>query len=230
MRHLAALGFTNVHNECVDFYDVLEAGELPPHDVVVTNPPYSGNHVEMLLRFAGMHDKPYLMLMPNHVCLKPFFFPLLSPNGGSIMPSGKWCPNPISPSTDADSSSSPGRSGAGPVFVCPRKRYYYWTPKAMRPQDKHGHCNSILGQRTSPFISFWYVDLEPTVSRRELLQYADQQAWLAQEARRAEKGDFRTGGGGRETADSAAKDRPIPAYCKEVSELPKSAQPSLVLP
>jgi len=38
-RHLAALGFPRVYNEPVDFYEEVRQGRVPPHDVLVTNPP-----------------------------------------------------------------------------------------------------------------------------------------------------------------------------------------------
>ena len=114
------------------FYETLRRHALPPHDVVVTNPPYSGDHVHRLLDFCRTHDRPYLLLMPNYVAAKPDFLARVS-----------------------------GAERPPPVYVCPRKRYCYWTPKAMRAKDKmQGHV-SALGHRTSPFASFWYVELSP---------------------------------------------------------------------
>ena len=54
-RHLAALGFPLVHNRNEDFYALLEAGRLPAHDVVVTNP----NHFAVALEY-----KPETMSVP----------------------------------------------------------------------------------------------------------------------------------------------------------------------
>ena len=69
-RHLAECGFPNVINENVDFYTL---NESPPHDVLVTNPPYSGDHIELLLRFCleKNKSKPLCLLMPNWVARKP---------------------------------------------------------------------------------------------------------------------------------------------------------------
>ena len=108
---------------------------------------YSADHVERLLRFCGANDsKPYCLLMPNYVAAKPYFLPALT---GQVNGQGK------------------GRSS--PVFVCPRKRYNYWTPKGLREKGKvQGHVSS-LGHRTSPFVSYWFVDLGPAVPKRELL-------------------------------------------------------------
>lgn len=72
VRNLATLGFPNVTNECRDFYSIDE-GEHPPHDVVLTNPPYSGDHVERLLDFCEKSGKPCMLLLPNYVTTKSYF-------------------------------------------------------------------------------------------------------------------------------------------------------------
>lgn len=71
VRNLATLGFTNVYNRCEDFYKRM--GSPPPHDVLLTNPPYSGDHVEKLLAFERRNSKPTLLLMPNYVSAKTYF-------------------------------------------------------------------------------------------------------------------------------------------------------------
>jgi hypothetical protein len=40
-----------------DFYAVKAAGKLPEFDVLVTNPPFSGDHIERIFRFAVKSDK-----------------------------------------------------------------------------------------------------------------------------------------------------------------------------
>ena len=42
-RRLAALGFREVFNENRDFYADIQSKSVPRHDVLVTNPPYSGD-------------------------------------------------------------------------------------------------------------------------------------------------------------------------------------------
>mmetsp|Transcript_65585 Transcript_65585/g.128720 ORF Transcript_65585/g.128720 Transcript_65585/m.128720 type:complete len:431 (+) Transcript_65585:137-1429(+) len=197
-RHLCALGFERVHNECVDFYDVLARGALPPHDVVVTNPPYSQDHVERLLSFVGKHDKPYLLLMPNYVCAKPYFLPRL-----------------LGHSNDGASAYTGFRTIA-PMYVCPYKRYHYWTPKAMRPGGKtQGHANATLGNRTSPFISFWYVDTEPLISRKRFLRHCSKLPPTIPAAPVLSVA----------TATRASESRPLPMFCSEISHLPSSIRP-----
>mmetsp|Transcript_38414 Transcript_38414/g.62442 ORF Transcript_38414/g.62442 Transcript_38414/m.62442 type:complete len:409 (+) Transcript_38414:107-1333(+) len=119
VRNLGKLGFSNVYNKCEDFYEMER--DPPLHDVIVTNPPYSSDHVERLTRFVARNGKPSLLLMPNYVYAKSFF------------PEKKF------------------------VYIVPRKRYVYWTPKGLRPKNKLQNHASSLGVRTSPFVSFWYV-------------------------------------------------------------------------
>jgi hypothetical protein len=84
--------------------------------------------------------------MPSYVATKPFFLSALM----------------------GPTSSGTGREP--PVLVCPRKRYNYWTPKGLRAAGKvQGHVSS-LGHRTSPFVSYWFVDLSPAVPKPDLLR------------------------------------------------------------
>eukprot|EP01045_Picozoa_sp_COSAG04_P000333 COSAG04_NODE_7_length_45988_cov_220.188869_18_plen_76_part_00 len=53
VHHLQRLGFESVYNRNEDFYAAIEDGRTPEHDVVVTNPPYSGDHAARLLRWCG---------------------------------------------------------------------------------------------------------------------------------------------------------------------------------
>ena len=70
-RHLANLGFDNVINQNIDFYQRIKDNDIPPHHVIVTNPPYSENHIEQLLHFVtNNNDKPFCLLMPNWVARK----------------------------------------------------------------------------------------------------------------------------------------------------------------
>ena len=72
------LGFDNVRNENQDFYKLIDADNLPEHDILMTNPPYSDDHIDRLLRFLSTHDKPFCLLMPNWVARKRNFKELLT--------------------------------------------------------------------------------------------------------------------------------------------------------
>jgi hypothetical protein len=72
-EHLARLGFPLVFNEPEDFYAVAKADHVPSYDVLVTNPPYSGDHKERCLQFCVQSGLPYLLLMPCYVSVKQYF-------------------------------------------------------------------------------------------------------------------------------------------------------------
>tara|TARA_B110000208_G_scaffold8761_1_gene11279 strand:+ start:242 stop:1378 length:1137 start_codon:yes stop_codon:yes gene_type:complete len=152
-RHMGALGFESVHNENHDFYAMQTRSMIPEHDVVVTNPPFSGDHVERLLKWCRANGKPFLLLMPNYVVGKAFYADAIG----------------------RDDLASDGSEYVMPLLVVPRKRYNFWTPKGMRGKPlgkgKKGKVQSQHtgphGTRTSPFVTFWYVDLHPTCAREE---------------------------------------------------------------
>jgi hypothetical protein len=72
-RHLAEQGFKCVHNECEDFYARLAAKDLPEYDVLLTNPPYSSDHLQKIVRHVTTSGKPWLLLVPNFVYVKEYY-------------------------------------------------------------------------------------------------------------------------------------------------------------
>jgi hypothetical protein len=48
----------------------IAAGKTPEFDVLLTNPPYSDDHPDRLVRFACASGKPWLLLVPNWVYTK----------------------------------------------------------------------------------------------------------------------------------------------------------------
>merc|ERR1712130_574635 len=56
-----------------DFYKAARQGDLPEFDVLVTNPPYSADHVDRLFSFAKSCGRPCLMLVPNYCVEQPGF-------------------------------------------------------------------------------------------------------------------------------------------------------------
>ncbi len=67
--HLANLGFSDVINENVDFYN----SPVPKHDFLITNPPYSGEHKQRILEFCVKQRRPFALLLPNYVAVKQYF-------------------------------------------------------------------------------------------------------------------------------------------------------------
>jgi hypothetical protein len=153
-KRLAALGFTNVYNEKKDFYESIRTNSLPEYDVLVTNPPYSGEHMERLLRFCTAQDasaprdaKPWFLLLPNYVYTKDYYALVFGTNGAGakhgIGFSGK------SHVSDKQSAST----ALAPFYVTPAgtRRYLYTTPKGRRQEKSSKY--------TSPFPTFWYCQV-----------------------------------------------------------------------
>ena len=70
---LGALGFHSVHNKNEDFYHNWETNQIPDFDCIVTNPPYSGDHINKLITYCMSVAKPWFLLLPNFVFTKDYF-------------------------------------------------------------------------------------------------------------------------------------------------------------
>jgi hypothetical protein len=94
---------TSLHVLCrnEDFYQVIQDGAIPNYDILLTNPPFSGDHVERLIRFCANTAKPWALLLPSYVHRKQYF------------------------------DDTVGAGSPTPFFVVPRKRYNYWTPRGV---------------------------------------------------------------------------------------------------
>jgi hypothetical protein len=114
VKEMNSLGFMDVYNRKEDFYAMQENNMVPEYDVLVTNPPYSGDHVERLLKFCIQSKKPYFLLMPNYCYMKDYYLRLFSKG------------NPL---TNFQ------------FYVTPLKRLLYTTPKGRR-QQKSGKFTS----------------------------------------------------------------------------------------
>ena len=71
-----SLGFCNVRNDNEDFYNNFENGTVPKFDVLVTNPPYSGIHVEKLLSFVAKNSQA-ILIVASTLCLHEGLLPAL---------------------------------------------------------------------------------------------------------------------------------------------------------
>lgn len=74
---LMGIGFENVKHECRDFYKDIENDQVPKHDTLITNPPYSDQHKEQCIEFAleqlRSKNRPFFALMPNYVAAREYY-------------------------------------------------------------------------------------------------------------------------------------------------------------
>ena len=79
--HLGNLGFPMVYNCNEDCYAAWAAGTVPDFDILVTNPPFSGDHIPKTLAFAAKCGKPWFILIPEFCSRKAYYRPTLAIKG-----------------------------------------------------------------------------------------------------------------------------------------------------
>mmetsp|Transcript_3700 Transcript_3700/g.7764 ORF Transcript_3700/g.7764 Transcript_3700/m.7764 type:complete len:493 (+) Transcript_3700:107-1585(+) len=127
VTHLSSLGFSSVYNKKVDCYAVWESKSEPEFDVFLTNPPYSEDHIEKLMKFvtsSSFGNKPWLLLMPQWVLKKDYY----------VNATTKNCTNPCNP-----------------FYIVPKSRYVYLPPPNFREKKE-----SDTHKKSSPFVSMWF--------------------------------------------------------------------------
>ncbi|KAI2502661.1 hypothetical protein MHU86_11786 [Fragilaria crotonensis] len=181
-RHLIALGFPNVLNENKDFYKLIETNQIPDHDVFLTNPPYSDDHIERLLTFLnktpmnhkdddGNDDgddlsscKPFCLLLPNWVARKREYKTLMSNRTvfylSPIQPYTYVMPawNGRDDNTNNNNNDEPAKNtdvDGG-------------TNKSGRPD--HVGDDGL----TTPYLSSWYISAGSNLKTEALLQQLQQ--------------------------------------------------------
>lgn len=70
---LQSLGYENVINENEDFYRNIQLRKVPVYDILITNPPFSGEHKIKLLNFLKNSNKPSAILWPAYCSTKSYW-------------------------------------------------------------------------------------------------------------------------------------------------------------
>lgn len=73
VSYLQGLGYAQVINENRDFYKDVARKTVPEYDVMVTNPPYSGEHKLKLLEYLRSAGKPSALLLPAYIATKSYW-------------------------------------------------------------------------------------------------------------------------------------------------------------
>ena len=60
-------------NPNVDFYASIAQKRTPSFDLLITTPPYSGDHIEKCLSFCTSSGKPFACLLPSYVYNKGYY-------------------------------------------------------------------------------------------------------------------------------------------------------------
>jgi len=109
IKNLGNLGFPNVINQKEDCYQIwsTKVNMYPKFDVLITNPPYSGDHIERLLNHVtnkSYGDRSWFLLLPDWVHKKKYY--------------------------------RERTKHIKPFYIVPTKRYVYLPPKDFRTARK----------------------------------------------------------------------------------------------
>jgi hypothetical protein len=154
IERLHTLGYRDIYNKKEDFYEMIRLDRIPPYDVLVTNPPYSMDHMEQLLRFVMKSSKPWFLLLPNYVYCKDYYQDLfMNSTTTTSSSSSSSCVNVNTTTNNTNRKGNHSNIARNMFYVTPIKgrRYLYTTPKGRR-QEKSA-------KYTSPFPTFWYCHL-----------------------------------------------------------------------
>jgi len=176
VAHLGLLGFPRVYNANEDFYSTAAAGAAPPHDVLVTNPPFSGDHMERFCSFLRERRKPWFALMPAYVARKRYFWELKA----HLHAAGLPAPFYLGPTEAPYSFTAPSLEAGGSSAL---------VDAASRAVDAAGAFQHV---RAGKFQCIWFVWLGPN------------QSAVLEEFRRDASGIETQAAAGSGTADSAA--------------------------
>ncbi|KAL7481924.1 hypothetical protein ACHAW6_007602, partial [Cyclotella cf. meneghiniana] len=146
VKHLESLGYTNVYNRKEDCYATWKANDEPPFDVLLTNPPYSEDHIAKLMTYVtspSFGSKPFLLLMPNWVHKKDFYVNITTGGGQEKTQNKK---------RKRGNHSNIAAATCNPFYIVPKKRYVYLPPPDFRQRKA-----SDVHKKSSPFSSMWYL-------------------------------------------------------------------------
>lgn len=107
LDNFKSLGFSKIYNRKEDCYRIWNTSAYPSHDLLVANPPYSGEHIEKLIDHVtskSFGNRPFLLLMPQFVHKKDYYISKTK--------------------------------GIRPFYVVPHKRYVYLPPPSFRESKK----------------------------------------------------------------------------------------------
>ena len=119
IEKLRRLGYSCV-NRNRDFYEDVKTG-LPPHNFLLTNPPYSSDHIERLVKICVERKVPFALLLPTFVVAKPFWVDAikrLDPKPFYVFPHKRYTYEP--PSWASAETTSPFMSG-----------WFVWLPTSI---------------------------------------------------------------------------------------------------
>jgi len=159
VAHLRELGFHHVINNNRDFYRDIATKRVPEYDILVTNPPYSGEHKVRLLEYLLDSSKPFALLLPVYVATKAYWKQFCEKLKLQAAPTQL----PITGTTGTTGTTSTtgcNDSSGNTVQRVRRSREFY-----ILPPDYYEYSHpENTGKDVPPFYSAWFLGGFPIAS------------------------------------------------------------------
>lgn len=167
VERLRSCGVESVINQNKDFYKDIRNGCVPEYDILVTNPPYSGDHKQRLLNFLSSSAKPYALLVPAYTATKSYWKDFLEyksscnqtaqPRINNSVQSqqskrSKLLPSPAVTAKISTPETKGQESRRDVLYLMPANSYEYVHPEGT-------------GKDVPPFYSCWFVGGVPAIDR-----------------------------------------------------------------
>lgn len=149
------VGISKVIHENRDFYADIANGTVPQYDMLVTNPPFSDDHIQRLMDFLLSQKKPWCFLAPEYVASKEWYIRMIrdrcaisSSHGqrGTVQPAPFALP-PFLSAAPVVEERTPTLQPE-PYYLVPPERYDFKHPLGV-------------GHDRSHFKSIWYISGGP---------------------------------------------------------------------
>ena len=74
-RRLESLGLNrnNIYNDPIDCYYAQKYNLIKSFDLLLSNPPYSSDHIRRCIQYSIKSEKPWLLLLPSNVIHRSWF-------------------------------------------------------------------------------------------------------------------------------------------------------------
>ncbi|ORC88489.1 uncharacterized protein TM35_000161270 [Trypanosoma theileri] len=90
VQHWNTLGVQRVIHENRDFYKDIEDDKVPhEYDMLITNPPFSGDHIERMFSYLVGAKKPFAFLVPDYTATKEWYKTAVRRHFTAAPPTGK---------------------------------------------------------------------------------------------------------------------------------------------
>ena len=181
---LASLGFERVYNRNEDFYAAASAGRCPAHDVLLTNPPFSGDHLRRILHFAtkGARQRRQQRQEQSPAPAPPPLPPQQQPSQQGAPPRRPWALLLPSHCYCQDwFRALMAAEGEQPLFLCPKARYSFHSHYALHSEGgAQGGAQGGAGAKykaaksaemVTPFPTIWVIGGVGAEVREELVRW-----------------------------------------------------------